>query len=91
MASQAASKSSSGDRRDLNKTQARLEKQVARAEAEIAEHETKIKERDQILADLATRLMDRRLFKAIDLGADASARFWEDAGDIVRRFRRAVP
>ena len=29
MASQAASKSSAGDRRDLNKTQARLEKQVA--------------------------------------------------------------
>ncbi|HZH48748.1 MAG TPA: ABC-F family ATP-binding cassette domain-containing protein [Nitrospira sp.] len=51
MASQSAPKSSAGDRRDLNKTQARLEKQVARAEAEIAEHETKIKERDQILAD----------------------------------------
>lgn len=53
MASQAASKSSAGDRRDLNKTQARLEKQVARAEAEIAEHETKIKERDQMLSDPA--------------------------------------
>ena len=53
MAAQSAPKSSSGDRRDLNKTQARLEKQVARAEAEIAEHETKIKERDQLLADPA--------------------------------------
>ena len=53
MASQSPPKSSAGDRRDLNKTQARLEKQVARAEAEIAEHETKIKERDQVLADPA--------------------------------------
>jgi len=53
MASQSASKSPAGDRRDLNKTQARLEKQVARAESEIAEHETKIKERDQLLADPA--------------------------------------
>jgi ATP-binding cassette subfamily F protein 3 len=53
MASQSAPKSTSSDRRDLNKTQARLEKQVARAEAEIAEHETKIKERDQLLADPA--------------------------------------
>lgn len=53
MASQSAPKSSAGDRRDLNKTQARLEKQVARAEAEIAEQETKIKERDQVLADPA--------------------------------------
>ncbi|HSA64539.1 MAG TPA: ABC-F family ATP-binding cassette domain-containing protein [Nitrospira sp.] len=53
MASQSAPKSTSGDRRDLNKTQARLEKQVARAEAEIAVHETKIKERDQLLADPA--------------------------------------
>ncbi len=51
MAAQAAPKSSAGDRRDLNKTQARLEKQVARAEGEIAEHEKKIKERDQQLAD----------------------------------------
>ncbi len=51
--SQPPAKSSAGDRRDLNKTQARLEKQVARAESEIAEHETKIKERDQILADPA--------------------------------------
>lgn len=53
MALQSAPKSSAGDRRDLNKTQARLEKQVARAEAEIAEQETKIKERDQVLADPA--------------------------------------
>jgi ATP-binding cassette subfamily F protein 3 len=53
MASQTQPKSSAGDRRDLNKTQARLEKQVARAESDIAEHETKIKERDQILADPA--------------------------------------
>ena len=53
MAAQSAPKSAAGDRRDLNKTQARLEKQVARAESEIAEHETKIKERDQMLADPA--------------------------------------
>jgi ATP-binding cassette subfamily F protein 3 len=53
MASQAPSKPSAGGRRDLNKTQARLEKQVARAEAEIAEYETKIKARDLELADPA--------------------------------------
>jgi ATP-binding cassette, subfamily F, member 3 len=53
MAAQSATKSAAGDRRDLNKTQARLEKQVARAETEIAEHEKKIKERDQMLADPA--------------------------------------
>jgi ATP-binding cassette subfamily F protein 3 len=53
MASQAQAKSSAGDRRDLNKTQARLEKQVARAETEIAEYETKIKARDLELADPA--------------------------------------
>src|SRR2546427_7108181 len=53
MASQAQAKPSAGDRRDLNKTQARLEKQVARAEAEIAEYETKIKVRDLELADPA--------------------------------------
>ncbi|HKO29663.1 MAG TPA: ABC transporter C-terminal domain-containing protein, partial [Nitrospiraceae bacterium] len=53
MASQATAKSSAGDRRDLNKTQARLEKQVARAETEIAEYETKIKARDLELADPA--------------------------------------
>ena len=53
MASQAPSKPSAGDRRDLNKTQARLEKQVARAEAEIADCEGKIKTRDLELADPA--------------------------------------
>jgi len=53
MASQVQAKTSAGDRRDLNKTQARLEKQVARAEAEIAEYETKIKARDLELADPA--------------------------------------
>ena len=53
MASQAQDKPSAGDRRDLNKTQARLEKQVARAESEIAEYETKIKARDLELADPA--------------------------------------
>lgn len=53
MAAQSTPKPSSGERRDLNKTQARLEKQVARAESEIAEHENKIKERDQQLADPA--------------------------------------
>jgi ATP-binding cassette subfamily F protein 3 len=51
MASQTSAKSSAGDRRDLNKTQARLEKQVARTEAEIAECESKIKARDLELAD----------------------------------------
>jgi ATP-binding cassette subfamily F protein 3 len=53
MASQVQAKSSAGDRRDLNKTQARLEKQIARAEAEIADCETKIKARDLELADPA--------------------------------------
>ncbi|HEY6972743.1 MAG TPA: ABC-F family ATP-binding cassette domain-containing protein [Nitrospiraceae bacterium] len=50
---QASAKPSGGERRDLNKTQARLEKQVTRAEAEIAEYEAKIKARDQELADPA--------------------------------------
>lgn len=40
---------------------------------------------DEILADLATRLMNRKLFKAIDLGADVSGSFWETAAEIVRR------
>lgn len=53
MATQSQSTSSAGDRRNLNKTQARLEKQVSRAEGEIAEQEAKIKERDQVLADPA--------------------------------------
>ncbi len=48
---QTPAKPPTGDRRDLNKTQARLEKQVARAEREIAEMETKIKVRDRELAD----------------------------------------
>jgi HD superfamily phosphohydrolase len=39
---------------------------------------------DEILSDLATRLMHRRLFKAIDVGADASENFWEAASEIVR-------
>jgi ATP-binding cassette subfamily F protein 3 len=51
MASQTAPKSSAGNRREWNKTQARLEKQIARAEAEIAELESRIKARDQELAD----------------------------------------
>jgi ATP-binding cassette, subfamily F, member 3 len=51
--SQVQAKSTAGDRRDLNKTQARLEKQVTRTEAEIAEYETKIKARDLQLADPA--------------------------------------
>jgi ATP-binding cassette subfamily F protein 3 len=51
MASRVQTKPSAGDRRDLNKTQARLEKQVARAEAEIAEYETKLKVRDLELAN----------------------------------------
>ncbi len=42
---------SGGERRDLSKTQARLEKQIARAESDIAVQEEKIKERDQMLAD----------------------------------------
>ncbi|HEV8326739.1 MAG TPA: ABC-F family ATP-binding cassette domain-containing protein [Nitrospiraceae bacterium] len=53
MASHVQPKPSAGNRRDLNKTQARLEKQVARAETEIAEYETKIKGRDLELADPA--------------------------------------
>lgn len=40
---------------------------------------------DAILADLSTRLMHRRLFKAIDIGSDASEGLWEAAGEIVRR------
>ena len=39
---------------------------------------------DKILADLATRLMNRRLFKAIDLGPGISESFWANAADIVR-------
>jgi len=40
---------------------------------------------DVILADLATRLMHRRLFKAIDLETDASEGFWAEAAEIVSR------
>ncbi|WHZ16185.1 MAG: Bis-ABC ATPase YheS [Nitrospira sp.] len=53
MASQVQPKPQGGDRRDLTKTQARLEKQVSRAEAEIATMETKVKAREQELADPA--------------------------------------
>jgi ATP-binding cassette subfamily F protein 3 len=51
MAAQVEPKPSRGDRRELGKTQARLEKQVARMETEIAALETRIKARDQELAD----------------------------------------
>jgi hypothetical protein len=40
---------------------------------------------DTILADLATRLMHRRLFKAIDVSADVPESFWVTAGGIVSR------
>jgi ATP-binding cassette, subfamily F, member 3 len=53
MNNQTSTKPSAGDRRDLSKTQARLEKQVARAEREIAEIETKVKVRDRELVDPA--------------------------------------
>ncbi|TAJ08488.1 MAG: ABC transporter ATP-binding protein [Nitrospirae bacterium] len=48
-----AEKSKSGERRELTKSQARLEKQVARAEAEVAELEVRLKSREQELADPA--------------------------------------
>ena len=48
---QPSSKESGGERRDLTKTQARLEKQVVRAESEIAELEAKVKSRDLELSD----------------------------------------
>ncbi|HXV67494.1 MAG TPA: ABC-F family ATP-binding cassette domain-containing protein [Nitrospira sp.] len=51
MAQQVQPKAPAGDRRDLIKTQTRLEKQVSRAEAEIAEAEARIKTRDTELAD----------------------------------------
>jgi len=51
MAQQTPLKAPAGDRRDLTKTQARLEKQVARAEADIADSETKVKARLMELAD----------------------------------------
>jgi uncharacterized protein len=40
---------------------------------------------DEILADLANRLIHRRLFKAIDLAADLPESFWASAQEIVRR------
>jgi len=43
------------------------------------------RENDVILADLANRLIHRRLFKAIDLGGEASDRFWAEAKEVVRR------
>ncbi|MGQ0666687.1 MAG: ABC-F family ATP-binding cassette domain-containing protein [Nitrospiraceae bacterium] len=51
IAQQVRPKAPAGDRRDLIKTQARLEKQVSRAEAEIAEAEARVKSRDVELAD----------------------------------------
>ncbi|MDW7653747.1 MAG: ABC-F family ATP-binding cassette domain-containing protein [Nitrospiraceae bacterium] len=53
MLSQAQAKPSAGERRDLSKTQARMEKQIVKAEADIAECETKIKARDLELANPA--------------------------------------
>ncbi|MBM4132503.1 MAG: ABC-F family ATP-binding cassette domain-containing protein [Nitrospira sp.] len=44
-------KGKGGERRELTKSQTRLEKQVARAEAEVAELEANIKSRDLELAD----------------------------------------
>lgn len=51
MAQQIQPKAPVGDRRDLTKTQARLDKQVTRAEADIAEVESKVKAREVELAD----------------------------------------
>ncbi len=70
MTSQVQAKSSAGDRRDLNKTQARLEKQVARAETEIAEYETKIKARDLELADPALYKDESTKWSALHLEHD---------------------
>lgn len=70
MTSQVQVKSSAGDRRDLNKIQARLEKQVARAEAEIAEYETKIKARDLELADPALYKDESTKWSALHLEHD---------------------
>jgi ATP-binding cassette subfamily F protein 3 len=44
-------KAAQARRRELGKTQTRLEKQITRAEAEIADQERRIKERDTQLAD----------------------------------------
>jgi ATP-binding cassette subfamily F protein 3 len=70
MTSQVQAKPSAGDRRDLNKTQARLEKQVARAEAEIAGYETKIKARDLELADPALYKDESTKWSALHLEHD---------------------
>lgn len=43
------------------------------------------REEDGILADLAMRLLHRRLFKAIDVDAGAPESFWAKAKDVVRR------
>ncbi|HBH79268.1 MAG TPA: hypothetical protein DDY39_05520, partial [Nitrospira sp.] len=51
MVQQVQPKGKGGERRDLTKTQARLEKQISRAETEIAEAETKIKARESELSD----------------------------------------
>ena len=51
MAHQIHAKAPAGDRRDLTKTQARLEKQVTKAEADIADSETKVKARELELAN----------------------------------------
>jgi hypothetical protein len=39
---------------------------------------------DRFCQILASRLMTRRLFKAIDLGSEVADTFWEEAGEIVR-------
>ena len=45
------------------------------------------RDRDALLADLASRFIHRKLFKAIDLefAADDVMRFWDRAQDVVRR------
>ena len=70
MLSQAPAKSSSGDRRDLSKAQARLEKQLVRAEAEIADCETKIKARDLELANPALYKNESTKWSALQIEYD---------------------
>lgn len=41
------------------------------------------RDEDGILADLSSRLLHRRLFKAIDLGSTMSERFWSEAAELV--------
>jgi len=43
------------------------------------------REEDTILADLSSRLLDRRLFKAIDVAPNVSEDFWTNAAGIVER------